>query len=92
MLQGSFDLNPKSRKNVLSIFGSTFRSFRHTLTVKYILPFKAKPKILEDPPAIYSFIKKDHWDQFVASRLSEKFTVSTSKVIFVVFIDLCYLV
>ncbi|KAK4858992.1 hypothetical protein QYF36_024953 [Acer negundo] len=46
----------------------------HTLTVKYILPFKAKPEILEDPLAIYSFIKKDHWDQFVASRLSEKFT------------------
>ncbi|KAK1591731.1 hypothetical protein Q3G72_012549 [Acer saccharum] len=71
---GSFDLNPKSKKNVLSIFDSTFRSFRHTLTVKYILPFKAKPEILGDPPAIYSFIKKDHWDQFVASCLSEKFT------------------
>ncbi|KAI9157241.1 hypothetical protein LWI28_019050 [Acer negundo] len=51
----------------------------HKLTFKYILPFKAKPEILEDHPAIYNFIKKDHWDQFVASRLSEKFTKTRKK-------------
>ena len=53
----------------------TWRNFKTTLTSKYILPHKDQPELLKHPPEGYDFIKQEHWDAFVRSRLSEEFLV-----------------
>ena len=55
--------------------GKCFRSFKNTLTVKHILPFKDEPELLKKPLAEYHFIDDEDWNIFVKNRLSEKFQV-----------------
>ena len=55
--------------------GKCFRSFKNTLTMKHILPFKDEPKLLKKPPTDYHFIDDEDWNIFVKNRLSENFQV-----------------
>ena len=55
--------------------GKCFQSFKNMLTVKHILPFKDKSKVLKKPPTEYNFINDEDWNIFVKNRLSEKFQV-----------------
>ena len=55
--------------------GKCFRSFKNTLTVKHILPFKDELEFLKKPPAEYHFIDDEDWNIFVKNRLSKKFQV-----------------
>ncbi|KAL4022785.1 hypothetical protein IC575_016530 [Cucumis melo] len=49
-----------------------FRTFKTTLTQKYILPSKDQPSLLQFPPKIYSHINQEDWESFVDARLSEE--------------------
>ncbi|RVW56875.1 hypothetical protein CK203_078518 [Vitis vinifera] len=69
----AFTLDKKSRRNCMLTLGKCFRSFKNTLTVKHILPFKDEPELLKKPPAEYHFIDDEDWNIFVKNRLSEKF-------------------
>ncbi|KAK9949471.1 hypothetical protein M0R45_004990 [Rubus argutus] len=69
----AFVLAPRSRKLVLSSAANKWRQFKSELTTKYVLPFKDQPDALKDPPEEYDFIKQQHWEQFVNSRLTEGF-------------------
>ncbi|TYK08390.1 putative serine/threonine-protein kinase nek2 [Cucumis melo var. makuwa] len=69
----AFVIDPRSRKNVLQTAGISFRQFKNWLTTKYIISHKDEPQLLQVPPKKYSFIKKNHWEEFVRSRLSETF-------------------
>lgn len=71
----AFVLAPRSRKLVLSSAANKWRQFKSELTTKYVLPFKDQPDALKDPPEEYDFIKQQHWEQFVNSRLTEDFQV-----------------
>ncbi|VFQ73125.1 unnamed protein product [Cuscuta campestris] len=52
---------------------SKWKQFKSTLTCKYILPFRDEPERLRTPPEDFSFLEKNHWDIFVADRLSPEF-------------------
>ncbi|RVW24553.1 hypothetical protein CK203_090862 [Vitis vinifera] len=67
----AFTLDKKSRRNCMLTLGKCFRSFKNTLTVKHILPFKDEPELLKKPPAEYHFIDDEDWNIFVKNRLSE---------------------
>ncbi|KAL6333211.1 hypothetical protein AAG906_028394 [Vitis piasezkii] len=69
----AFTLDKKSRRNCMLTLGKCFRSFKNTLTVKHILPFKDEPEFLKKPPAEYHVIDDEDWNIFVKNRLSEKF-------------------
>ncbi|RVW75827.1 hypothetical protein CK203_055115 [Vitis vinifera] len=69
----AFTLDKKSRRNCMLTVGKCFRSFKNTLTVKHILPFKDEPELLKKPPTEYHFIDDEDWNIFVKNRLSEKF-------------------
>ncbi|KAL4016765.1 hypothetical protein IC575_024422 [Cucumis melo] len=49
-----------------------FRTFKTTLTQKYILPSKDQPSLLQFPPKIYYHINQEDWESFVDARLSEE--------------------
>ncbi|KAA0053305.1 transposase [Cucumis melo var. makuwa] len=53
-------------------FQKKFRTFKTTLTQKYILPSKDQPSLLQFPPKIYSHINQEDWESFVDARLSEE--------------------
>ena len=65
-------VDENSKYNVISSIGTSFRSFRHTLTKKYILPYKDKPEYLLQPPI-------EDWRKLVANRLSTEFQVKSKK-------------
>ena len=64
-----------SRKNIISLIGIKFRSFKHALTKYHIIPFMNDPEHLKNPSDLYNFIQKEHRDKFVASRVSDEFQV-----------------
>lgn len=68
-------MDSKRRSSVLSSISATWRDFKTRLTSKHIVPFKDQPELLKRPPEGYDFIKQEHWDAFVKSRLSEEFLV-----------------
>lgn len=72
--QTTFDVDQHSRKNVLSVVAANCRTFRKALTW-YIRAYKSDPDIISRPPAIYSFIEREHWDAFVKHRLTKDFEV-----------------
>lgn len=74
-MQKSFVVDHRSRKNIISSIGIKFRSFKHALTKYHIIPFMNDPEHLKNPPDLYNFIQKEHWDKFVASRVSDEFQV-----------------
>ena len=63
----------------MSSIGTSFRSFRHTLTKEYILPYKDKLVLLLQPPSEYNYIPVKDWRKLVANRLSTKFEIKSRK-------------
>ncbi|OVA10845.1 hypothetical protein BVC80_7577g2 [Macleaya cordata] len=72
-LEVKYVLEPMSKKLLVNGIGDKWRSFKSTLTRKYVLPFKDEPDRLVQPPPMYRFIKQEHWDAFVKSRLNDEF-------------------
>ncbi|KAI3949450.1 hypothetical protein MKX01_000098 [Papaver californicum] len=72
-LEAKYVLEASSRKLLVNGIGDKWRSFKSNLTRKYILPFKEEPDRLIHPPPMYRFIKQEHWEEFVKSRLSDAF-------------------
>ncbi|RVW62798.1 hypothetical protein CK203_058902 [Vitis vinifera] len=78
-VKGAFLVDENSKYNVISSIGTSFRSFRHTLTKEYILPYKDKPEYLLQPPIEYNYIPIEDWRKLVANRLSTEFQVKSKK-------------
>ncbi|KAI3894350.1 hypothetical protein MKW92_026967 [Papaver armeniacum] len=74
-LEGKFVLHPQNKRNLIQNVGALWRSFKSRLTRKYIMPFKDQEDLLVNPPAMYKFIDKRHWEEFVKIRLSKNFQV-----------------
>ncbi|KAI3881709.1 hypothetical protein MKW92_031977 [Papaver armeniacum] len=74
-LEGKFVLQPQKKRNLIQNVGALWRSFKSRLTRKYIMPFKDQEDLLGNPPAMYKFIDKRHWEEFVKIRLSKNFQV-----------------
>ncbi|KAI3903813.1 hypothetical protein MKW92_016772 [Papaver armeniacum] len=72
-LEAKYVLEASSRKLLVNGIGDKWRSFKSTLTRKYVLPFKEEPDRLIHPPPMYRFIKQEHWVEFVKSRLNDAF-------------------
>ncbi|KAL0536820.1 hypothetical protein IC582_025782 [Cucumis melo] len=68
----SFDLQSNAKHSILMFASRKFRTFKTTLTQKYILPSKDQPSLLQFPPKIYSHINQEDWESFVDARLSEE--------------------
>ncbi|XP_050942237.1 uncharacterized protein LOC127149901 [Cucumis melo] len=68
----SFDLQPNAKHSILMSASRKFRTFKTTLTQKYILPSTDQPSLLQFPPKIYSHINQEDWESFVDARLSEE--------------------
>ncbi|TYK28650.1 hypothetical protein E5676_scaffold165G00080 [Cucumis melo var. makuwa] len=68
----SFDLQPNAKHSILMSASRKFRTFKTTLTQKYILPSKDQPSHLQFPPKIYSHINQEAWESFVDAKLSEE--------------------
>ncbi|KAL4020802.1 hypothetical protein IC575_019589 [Cucumis melo] len=60
----SFDLQPNAKHSILMSASRKFRTFKTTLTQKYILPSKDQPSLLQFPPKIYSHINQEDWESF----------------------------
>ncbi|KAL4032997.1 hypothetical protein IC575_006081 [Cucumis melo] len=76
----SFDLQPNAKHSILMSASRKFRTFKTTLTQKYILPSKDQPSLLQFPPKIYSHINQEDWESFVDARLSEEWEKITHDV------------
>ncbi|KAL0544013.1 hypothetical protein IC582_019124 [Cucumis melo] len=74
-VEAAFVIDPRSRKNILQTADISFHQFKNWLTTKYIMPHKDEPQLLQVLPEKYSFIKQNHWEEFVRSRLCETFQV-----------------
>ncbi|KAA0043643.1 putative serine/threonine-protein kinase nek2 [Cucumis melo var. makuwa] len=72
-VEAAFVIDPRSRKNILQTADISFHQFKNWLTTKYIMPHKDEPQLLQVLPEKYSFIKQNHWEEFVRSRLCETF-------------------
>ncbi|KAI3981998.1 hypothetical protein MKX01_018904 [Papaver californicum] len=72
-LEAKYVLEPRSRKLLVNGVGDKWRVFKSTLTRTHVLPFKDEPGRLIHPPPKYRFIKQEHWDEFVKSRLNDAF-------------------
>ena len=72
-------VDENSKNNVISSIGTSFRSFSHTLTKEYILPYKDKPEHLLQPPIEYNYIPIEDWRKLVANRLSKEFEIKSKK-------------
>ncbi|KAA0050643.1 transposase [Cucumis melo var. makuwa] len=68
----SFDLQHIAKHSILMSASRKFRTFKTTLTQKYILSSKDQPSLLQFPPKIYSHINQKDWESFVDARLSEE--------------------
>ncbi|KAA0046954.1 uncharacterized protein E6C27_scaffold230G001320 [Cucumis melo var. makuwa] len=73
LIEGGFVVDPRSKKSILQNASVCFRNFKSSLTTKHVLPYKKDLEKLKDPPTEYSFIDREHWNIFVASRLTEQF-------------------
>ena len=71
-----FDVDPRSKKTVLSSAAAKWKQFKSRLSTRHIIPFKNNPEILRKPPSVYNFITHKEWEGFVALRLSAKYLVS----------------
>ncbi|KAL0558738.1 hypothetical protein IC582_003320 [Cucumis melo] len=71
LIEAGFVVDPRSKKSILQNASVCFRNFKSSLTTKHVLPYKKDLEKLKDPPTEYSFIDREHWNIFVASRLTE---------------------
>ncbi|KAL0552256.1 hypothetical protein IC582_011364 [Cucumis melo] len=76
----SFDLQPNAKHSILMYASRKCRTFKTTLTQKYILPSKDQPLLLQFPPKIYYRINQEDWESFVDARLSEEWEKITHDV------------
>ncbi|KAI3881718.1 hypothetical protein MKW92_031986 [Papaver armeniacum] len=74
-ISGEIRSTPQNKRNLIQNVGALWRSFKSRLTRKYIMPFKDHEDLLVYPPAMYKFIDKRHWEEFVKIRLSKNFQV-----------------
>ena len=72
-------VDENSQNNIMSSIGTSFRSFMHTLTKEYILPYKDKPEHLLQPPIEYNYIPIEDWRKLVANRLSKEFEIKSKR-------------
>ncbi|KAA0059274.1 uncharacterized protein E6C27_scaffold430G002130 [Cucumis melo var. makuwa] len=72
----SFDLQPNAKHSILMSASRKFRTFKTTLTQKYILPSKDQPSLLQFSPKTYSHINQEDWESFVDARLSKEWEVN----------------
>ncbi|KAF9606677.1 hypothetical protein IFM89_027721 [Coptis chinensis] len=72
-MQTRFVLDPNTRAQVISDIGLKWRTFKTTLTTKYIRPFKDDLELLVAPPTKYKYLDKMVWTAFVQSRLTPEF-------------------
>ncbi|KAF9601399.1 hypothetical protein IFM89_019252 [Coptis chinensis] len=72
-MQTRFVLDPNTRAQVISDIGLKWRTFKTTLTTKYILPFKDDLELLVAPPTKYKYLDIMVWTAFVQSRLTPEF-------------------
>ena len=72
-------VDENSKNNIISSIGTSFRSFRHTLTKQYILPYKDKPEHLLQPSIEYNYIPIQDWRKLVANRLEKEFEIKSKK-------------
>ncbi|KAL4033002.1 hypothetical protein IC575_006086 [Cucumis melo] len=79
LIEGGFVVDPRSKKSNLQNASVCFRNFKSSLTTKHVLPYKKDLEKLKDPPTEYSFIDREHWNIFVASRLTEQFEMVSNK-------------
>ncbi|KAL4028555.1 hypothetical protein IC575_011752 [Cucumis melo] len=73
LIEGGFVVDPRSKKSILQNTSVCFQNFKSSLTTKHVLPYKEDFERLKNPPIEYSFIDREHWNIFVASRLTEQF-------------------
>ncbi|TYK07142.1 uncharacterized protein E5676_scaffold606G00130 [Cucumis melo var. makuwa] len=78
-VRGGFVVDPRSKKSILQNANVYFRNFKSSLTTKHVLPYRKDLEKLKDPPTEYSFIDREHWNIFVASRLTEQFEMVSNK-------------
>ena len=76
---GAFLVDENRKGHIQSSIGTSFRSFRHTLTKGYILPYKDNPEHLLQPPIEYNYIPVEDWRKLVANRLSKEFENKSKK-------------
>ncbi|KAL0551480.1 hypothetical protein IC582_010568 [Cucumis melo] len=76
----SFDLQLNAKHSILMSVSRKFRTFKTTLTQKYILSSKDQPSLLQVSPKIYSHINQEDWKSFVDARLSEEWEKITHDV------------
>ncbi|KAL0546678.1 hypothetical protein IC582_016590 [Cucumis melo] len=76
----SFGLLPNAKHSILMSASRKFRTFKTTLTQKYILPSKDQPSLLQFPPKIYSHINQEDCESFLDARLSEEWEKITHDV------------
>ncbi|KAA0038005.1 uncharacterized protein E6C27_scaffold36G001940 [Cucumis melo var. makuwa] len=79
LIEGGFVVDPRSKKSILQNASVCFRNFKSSLTTKHVLPYKKDLEKLKNPPTEYSFIDREHWNIFVASRLTEQFEMVSNK-------------
>ncbi|KAL0554394.1 hypothetical protein IC582_008314 [Cucumis melo] len=79
LIEGGFVVDPRSKKSILQNASVCFRNFKSSLTTKHVLSYKKDLEKLKDPPTEYSFIDHEHWNIFVASRLTEQFEMVSNK-------------
>ena len=60
---------------MLKSAGCKWRQFKTTLTTKYVLPYIGQKKKLRNPPKKYSYVRKDTWRRFVATRTTKEWQV-----------------
>ena len=76
LFQIKFDIDPNSKRMVLSSMGCSWRAFKTNLTRLWIRPLRHQRELLKHPPPKYEkFISPDVWTEFVCSRLTKGFEV-----------------
>lgn len=74
-MQDTFTICPESQRLVLKSAGMKWRQFKTNLTKKYVLPYLGRKKKLSKPPKQYSFVGRETWKRFVATRTSADWKV-----------------
>lgn len=70
LMQLQYELHPRSKGQIMSMVGSSFRNFKYYLKKDYILPNVKNKKLLYLPPHKYPSITKEDWRKFVDARIS----------------------
>lgn len=69
-------MDKRSKKDVWFSASRKWKSFKSTLTTKYVLKYKDRCRLIKKKPEEYEFITQPQWEVFVRSRLTLEFLVS----------------